>query len=73
MSFTQIAEACGYEYVVRVQTEEELKNALAECRASSHKKLFVEVLVKPGSRPDLGRPKTTPEQNKQMFMQKNFA
>jgi phosphonopyruvate decarboxylase len=60
-----IARACGYTKVYQVKTKEELKNILAE----KHEGLtFIEVKVKKGARKDLGRPKTTPQENKAAFM-----
>jgi phosphonopyruvate decarboxylase len=60
-----IARACGYAYVYQVKTKEELKNILVE----KHEDLtFIEVIVKKGSRKNLGRPKSTPIENKTAFM-----
>ncbi|KAF4659811.1 hypothetical protein FOL47_007408, partial [Perkinsus chesapeaki] len=60
-----VAKDVGYPNTVRVRTEEELGNAVRD--AVSHPQAgptFIEVLVKPGVRSDLGRPTTTPQQNK---------
>jgi len=60
-----IARACGYTKVYQARTKEELKNILAE----NHDGLtFIEVKVKKGARKDLGRPKSTPQENKEAFM-----
>jgi phosphonopyruvate decarboxylase len=60
-----IARACGYENVFQAKTKEELKKILAE----KHDGLtFIEVKVKKGARKDLGRPKSTPIENKTAFM-----
>jgi len=60
-----IARACGYTKVYQAKTKEELKNILAK----KYKELtFIEVKVKKGARKDLGRPKTTPIENKDAFM-----
>ena len=60
-----IARSCGYTKVFLAKTKEELKKILEE----KHKGLtFIEVKVKKGSRKDLGRPKTTPQENKAAFM-----
>ena len=60
-----IARACGYTKVYQAKTKEELKKILAE----KHEGLtFIEVKVKKGARKDLGRPKTTPIENKEAFM-----
>jgi len=61
-----IARACGYTKVYQAKTKEELKNILTE----NHDGLiFIEVKVKKGARKDLGRPKTTPQENKTAFME----
>jgi len=60
-----VARACGYIKVFHVKTKEELKKVLSE----KHEELtFIEVKVKKGSRKDLGRPKSTPIENKTKFM-----
>lgn len=62
-----IAVACGYENVVKVETEDELDAVLND--DETQKVLtFIEVLVKKGARKDLGRPKSTPQENKKALM-----
>lgn len=68
IDFCQIARGCGYENVVKATTPEELDAALKEAK-SAKKLTFVEVLVKKGARKDLGRPKTTPRENKEALME----
>ncbi|WP_461255414.1 phosphonopyruvate decarboxylase [Treponema sp. R80B11-R83G3] len=60
-----VARACGYTNVYQAKTKEELKNILANKREGL---TFIEVKVKKGARKDLGRPKTTPQENKTAFM-----
>jgi len=60
-----IARSCGYIKVYQANTREELKKILAE---KNNELTFIEVKVKKGSRKDLGRPKTTPQENKAAFM-----
>lgn len=67
INLTQIAKACGYEKTVKVNTLEELDKALNTAK-SSNKLTFIEVMCAIGSRADLGRPTTTPIQNKNDFM-----
>ena len=62
-----IAEGCGYENVVKVETPEELDAVLHDSE-TKEKLTFVEVLVKKGARKDLGRPKSTPQENKKALM-----
>lgn len=67
-----IAEACGYGQAVCVRTRAELTvaltNALAQPNAIDMAAIFIEILVSKGSRPDLGRPKSSPIENKKAFM-----
>ncbi len=65
----KIAQACGYGRVYGAATGEELQGALAA--ASAQRTLtFLEVQCAIGARPDLGRPTTTPQENKRAFMKK---
>ena len=79
-----IARACGYRNVLSVSTEKELLEALGsvistpgsvistEPEGRVEKSLcgpvFLEIKVRKGNRPDLGRPTTTPLQNRDAFM-----
>ena len=63
-----IAAGCGYENVVKVETPEELDAVLHDDETKS-KLTFVEVIVTKGARKDLGRPKSTPVQNKEALME----
>jgi len=59
-----IARAVGYKNVVSVESKEELAKQLS----TNNGPTFVEVRVKKGNRKDLGRPTTTPIQNKEALM-----
>ena len=63
-----IAKACGYENVVKASTKEEL-DAILKDKNTFDKLTFIEVLVRKGARKDLGRPKTTPQENKKAMME----
>ena len=67
-----IAEACGYGQAVCVRTQAELAaalaNAVAAPDAADMAPVFIEILVSKGSRPDLGRPTSSPIENKKAFM-----
>ena len=67
IDFCAIAAGCGYENVVKVETPEELDAVLNDSE-TKEKLTFVEVLVRKGNRPDLGRPKSTPVENKIALM-----
>ena len=62
-----IAQACGYLMASRAETRDELRAQLETFRESRGPALL-EVRVNKGSRPDLGRPATSPKENKENFM-----
>ena len=64
----KIALACGYRQALRAETEQEVKAAMEKIAASMGPSLL-EVRVNKGSRKDLGRPTTTPLENKKAFME----
>lgn len=63
-----IAAACGYDNVVKVNTKDELDAVLKDSETFD-KLTFIEVMVRKGARKDLGRPKTTPQENKKAMME----
>ena len=65
--FCKIAKAVGYTECVRVSKEEELIQVLREIPEKKGTKL-IEVMVALSAREDLGRPTTTPIENKNAFM-----
>jgi len=67
LNFPVIARECGYRWGVQVTTRDELEAALQELDSHSGPTL-IEVRVQPGARSDLGRPTTTPVQNRRAFM-----
>lgn len=67
VDLVKVAEGCGYPDAVRVDSFPKLDEALK--KAKEKKNLtFIEVKCAIGSREDLGRPTTTPKQNKSAFM-----
>ena len=62
-----IAKASGYNDVFSVERLEDIPNAVKKLRSSAGPSLL-EIKVKKGARPDLGRPTTTPLQNKNELM-----
>ena len=62
-----VANAVGYKYAVRAQSSKELHSSLRVFKDSMGPSLL-EIRVRRGSRKDLGRPATTPAQNKEVFM-----
>lgn len=62
-----IAKACGYNYAYSVKTFQEINSVLVETLNLDGPTL-IEIKVGIDSRENLGRPKTTPIQNKEAFM-----
>lgn len=62
-----VAKACGYQEVASVDTEEGIRTELQRLRDLGLS-TFLEIKVRPGARPDLGRPTTIPVDNKNAFM-----
>ena len=66
-----VAKAVGYKATVSVSGKEELKDVLATINSqlsTNGGPVLLEVKVKKGNRKDLGRPTTTPIQNKEALM-----
>lgn len=63
-----IAQACGYKKVISVDNEQALQKALNHL-SEQPTPLLLEVKVKKGARKDLGRPTTTPIENKENLME----
>lgn len=66
INFSEISKSCGYEQSYQVSTIEELDKVLDNI---NNKSCFIEIKVKKGNRSDLGRPKETPIENKEIFME----
>ncbi|KAE9634980.1 phosphonopyruvate decarboxylase [Defluviitalea raffinosedens] len=62
-----IAKACGYKMVLEAQTKEEIIEGLEKLNESNALGVL-EIKVRKGARKDLGRPTTTPIENKEAFM-----
>jgi len=67
VDFPSIALACGYRSANVVSDMDEIDDAVTELK-NSEGPSFLEIRVLPGARGDLGRPTTTPIQNKEAFM-----
>lgn len=63
----QIALSCGYKKAFSVDTHESFNNAFNQCLENGP--FFIEIKVGRGARPDLGRPKTSPIENKESFLE----
>ena len=63
----QIATACGYVTAKRVTTKEDLQKSINSSKLTDGV-TFIEVRVRPGNRADIGRPTSTPAENKMAMM-----
>lgn len=64
----EILKAVGFKNVYTATTEEEIKESLSKIKNNSMEALII--YTKQGSRKDLGRPTTTPIENKKALMEK---
>ena len=62
-----IAKACGYASAVRVRTQQEISKAICTSTSGTGP-AFIEILTNDLNRKDIGRPTSTPEQNKLELM-----
>ena len=62
-----VAKSVGYDYVFSVSSQSELDEILDRIKGLKGT-VFLQVCVKKGNRKDLGRPTTTPIQNKKALM-----
>ncbi len=67
LDLISIAKGCGYAYAIQVTEELQLKKVLTEAR-EINQSCFIEVKTSIESRSDLGRPKESPIDNRNLFM-----
>ncbi|MCM1030192.1 MAG: phosphonopyruvate decarboxylase [Oscillibacter sp.] len=68
MDLPGVARACGYVHTFSVSVLDDLLDALNKIRGLEGP-VLLEIKVRKGARKDLGRPTTTPEENKRAFME----
>lgn len=68
MNLLDIAKACGYKKCYSCESESDLRRYLKEIN-TINELTFLEIKVKSGARKDLGRPTTSPIENKNMLME----
>lgn len=68
IDLSAVARAVGYQAVFTIDNTNDLKNILSTVNGFKSP-AFIEVKVKKGNRKDLGRPTTTPIQNKEALME----
>lgn len=67
INLTQIAKGCGYSRTICISDFEKLDMVLQEAKITNELS-FIDIKCAIGARPDLGRPTTTPQDNKIAFM-----
>ena len=67
LDLVEIAKACGYSYATSVDNFKDLDDELEKVK-NNNQLSFVEIKSSIGAREDLGRPTTTPIENKNNFM-----
>lgn len=67
INFGDIAKACGYKTTQRYDTKEEIEQRFSVVRDNAGP-VLIEIRVNQGSRKDLGRPLSTPIENRNSFM-----
>ncbi|MBS1517250.1 MAG: phosphonopyruvate decarboxylase [Bacteroidetes bacterium] len=67
ISFTEIADACGYTMCLLAETEEQIR-AEAEVLKNAKGPALLEIRINKNSRSDLGRPDSSPAENKKLLM-----
>jgi phosphonopyruvate decarboxylase len=67
IDFCAIAKASGYSSVAQAKSVNEIKNILSSIQLNSGPH-FIEIIVRPGNRVDIGRPTSSPLQNKVAMM-----
>lgn len=68
VDFAGVLKACGYREVFRAETADEISKMVEKLR-SVEGPAALEIRVNKGARDDLGRPTSTPIENKRQFMQ----
>jgi len=68
INLPKIASICGYRHVRTTDSPKEIKDHIIDLLASDTGPNLLEIKVKKGARPDLGRPTTTPLANRNAFM-----
>ncbi len=67
VSFTRIAKACGYTQAWRIRRHADVAGKVGRLRATQGPAML-EIMIRKGARSDLGRPKSSPIDNKAAFI-----
>jgi phosphonopyruvate decarboxylase len=71
VDFLQIAEGCGYEIALRVSDPKDLSTVFSAIE-SAQRLVFIEVKIRTGTRPELGRPTISLQGSKNAFRREVF-
>lgn len=66
VNFVEIARACGYDFAYSIDKKEEVNKIIN--KHSKNGSVFIEIKVNKGARKELGRPTSSPVENKQALM-----
>ena len=69
INFQDLSKSLGYKYYYRANSIESLIESWKEINSKEKGLVFLELIIQPGSREDLARPKENLQQIKQMFME----
>lgn len=69
IDLVEVAKAVGYAHAISVQDMDSLHTAIKELTTIGVGPILLEIKVKKGNRKDLGRPTTTPIENKKALME----
>ena len=68
IDFPSVAKSCGYKLVLKAETSDDVREKINLLKSSEGPGLL-EIRVNKGARGNLGRPTTTPVENKEAFME----
>lgn len=68
IDFCKIAQACGYKNTYKANGLEDIKHCVSKLLTAEDGPNFLEIGIRKGNRNDLGRPTSSPKQNKVSFM-----
>tara|TARA_Y200000002_G_scaffold352215_1_gene330773 strand:- start:448 stop:1572 length:1125 start_codon:yes stop_codon:yes gene_type:complete len=64
IDFCKIANACGYSFVVKIKNKDEIKKAVEKAKKIKGP-CFIEIQTTPGNKKNIGRPTSSPKENKE--------
>ena len=64
IDFCKIAEACGYSYTAKIKKRNKIKEAIEKSRQIKGP-CFIEIQTSPENKKNIGRPTSTPKENKE--------